>query len=51
MRFFATGRPRRAWPRWMARSVNMPLRCDVRITAPLKVVAMAFCRPTAVARR
>ncbi len=33
----------------MPRSVNMPLRWVVRTTAPLKVVAIAFCRPQAMA--
>ncbi|MNN67142.1 hypothetical protein D3C81_1827610 [compost metagenome] len=43
------GRPRSRCPRPMPRSVNMPLRWVVRTTAPLKVVAIAFCNPQAIA--
>ena len=30
-----SGRPRSAWPSMMPRSVNMPLTCEVRTSAPL----------------
>jgi len=41
--------PRRKCPSPMPRSVNIPLRWVVRTIAPLKVVAIAFCSPHAIA--